>query len=286
MMRGLHLARDVVNTSTARLLATCVLLFAGCRPTGAREPAPPTEAPASASEAPPATSASEAPPPATASEAPTEVCADPETTFGGFAWVPAEVRAFVSVKLRYGELPTSLGTLKRSPHGHDQFGTDFDADLRDLRALLTAAKLDVGEALFFRARPDVSVWAVPGSCEPEAFARVAAALGLEVRVAPGPWPITFATGAAPNRFALVHNPSGGPLWLTGADQLGSVLAFIHGLSGDSWAECEQALRLDRPHAVIRVFQRTDAGGFRQHSISGTGLFTSGQIACVTDGAEE
>lgn len=282
MMSGLHLALDVVRPSTARLLATCVLLLVGCRPPVARELAPPAEAaPASASEAPPP-----ATPATPASEAPTEVCADPKTTFGRFAWLPAEVRAFVSVKLRSSELPTSLGTLRRSPHGHDHFGIDFDADLGDLRALLTAAKLDVGEALFFRARPDVSVWAVPGSCEPEGFARVAAALGLEVRVAPGPWPITFATGAAPNRFALVHNPSGGPLWLTGADQLGSVLAWIHGLSGDSWADCEQALRLVRPDASIRVFQRTDAGGFHQHSISGTSLLTSGPLACVTDGADE
>lgn len=252
-------------------MVALALALAACRPAG-DEASPPLALAGPPADASP-TTAPEAPP----SAPPTTACEDPALTLARFAWLPAEARAFLSVHLHDGQLAVSLATFVQSPPSR-VFPTDFYADLTDLRALLRAAGLDPREAVYFRAGPDVGVWVVPGSCEPDGFARVAAALGLGVRVAPGPSPVPFATSPPPNRFALVHRP-GGPLWITGADQVGPLLAWIAGLGGGSWAECVEALPLDEPRATLRIFQRTDEGGFRQHSITGTRLVTSGRASC-------
>lgn len=257
----------------AQPIAAFALSLVVCRPTD-RGPAPPPPPETTPHDAPAATPTAAPPGPTSAN-----TCDDPTITLAGFAWLPAEARAFLSVHLHDKRLAVSLAALVHSTPSR-VFPTDFNADLTDLRALLRTAKLDPPEAVHFRAGDEVGVWAVPGSCEPDGFGRVAAALGFEVRVAPGPTPVTFATSPTPGRFALVHHP-GGPLWITGADQVGPLLTWIYGLSGESWADCASVLPLVHPDATLRIFQRTDEGGFRQHSITETRIVTTGHTSCST-----
>jgi hypothetical protein len=252
----------------ARHLVAFVLSLAACRPAGG-EPAPPrTPEPATTSEPAPTGAPATAP----AAAIPAIVCDDPATVLAQFGWVPTEARTFMSVQLRADALAVSLATLVNSTPSRELFGTDFNAEFTDLRALLRAANLDPPEAVYFLAGPGVGVWAVPGGCAPDKFAEVAAALGFTVRVAPGPTPVTFAAGPPPNRLALVRRADGS-LWITGADQLGSLLAWIHGLSGAPWSDCELAIPPARRKPPLRIFARAD-GTLRQHSITDTRVVTT------------
>jgi hypothetical protein len=255
----------------ARHLVALLVALAACRP-GSQPARPPVSEPVATAEPGPAVAPATAPPAAPPVARPASACDDPEAVLAQFGWVPAEARTFMSVQLLDDALTVSLATLVNSTPSRELFGTDFDAEFTDLRALLRAALLHPREAVYFLASAGVGVWAIPSGCRPDDFAAVAGALGFAVRVAPGPTPVTFAAGPPPNRLAMVRRADGS-LWITGADQLGSLLAWIHGLSGEPWSDCELAIPPGQRTAPLRIFARA-GGELRRHDITDTRVVTT------------
>lgn len=186
--------------------------------------------------------------------APPAACRDPAATYATYAWLPAEVQAIVTVLIHDDRLSTSITTLENRTVGPfvpgDPAWTRFAAELPELRALLATTGLTAPEATFFVA-DDIGVWSVPGRCEPDAFNRLAAVLGLRERDQSDG--VRVAASASLDGHTLVQRAAGDPLWIVRAREVDTLLGWLRRLDDPRPNPFSEQLHAERDRGVVRVY---------------------------------
>jgi hypothetical protein len=215
------------------------------------------------------------------------MCNDPAQAFALYGWIPANTLRVLAVRLQAPELPRSLTTLAELRAGifvdepTRAFIGRFEAELPALRTVLEALKQRPDELVFVSTTTGRDGWAIPGSCDGDGLARLAAMNGLAVQHGEEREMVDFVD--IPHMgYTLLQSRFGGPLWLARTEagwrgEFGNIvnLAFSEWLADARKAATVRLSTSDPPPA-------SGYGGITQRffSITGADLETASSHSLV------
>lgn len=176
------------------------------------------------------------------------MCSD-SAAFVRYDWIPGNALRLLAVRLQAPELPRSLATLAGLRSGifvdapTRAFIGRFEAELPALRTALEALGLRLDEVVFVSTTTDLEGWALPGGCDGDGLARLAAMHGLAVRNSEAREPVDFVE--LPHLgYTLLRSRLGGPLWLARTEAAGGWRANLGSIVFTGFSEWLDARKVD------------------------------------------